>query len=386
MQAWSDHRRQQARLVVLPAAGFWLAYFILWSIRSALLFGDGGRLLLPRFAAATANMPLTIVLLAALLYLAARHLWLAIVAGTLLAAPCGVGYAVIDRIVFDPPAARTDTEQATRHHRRHGRHADRGQLVGDARGVGDDESAFTALLERATNGYCLYLCAALLEITLIYAQSARRLERRSAELRSAARLAEIRALRYQVNPHFLFNALNSLSALVLRKRTAEAETMIDNLASFYRNALSQDPTGDVPLREEIRLQQLYLAIELVRFPGRIRAELDVPPELEEAQVPGLILQPLVENAVKHGVAKSTASVTISIVARARQGRLFLRVSDDAGASQATEACDQTPGIGLANVVSRLAARYEQDAACHWFDLGGKAFVVDLNLPRTTAST
>src|SRR5690606_40575321 len=119
--------------------------------------------------------------------------------------------------------------------------------------------------------------------------------------------AELRSLRYQVNPHFLFNTLNSLSTLVMRSQPGEAERMILNLSKFYRTSLSADPLEDVALSEEVHLQNLYLDIEAVRFPERLKVEIDIPDELLGVLVPGLILQPLAENAIKHGVAQDRQS-------------------------------------------------------------------------------
>ncbi|MEO5640881.1 MAG: histidine kinase, partial [Sphingomicrobium sp.] len=125
---------------------------------------------------------------------------------------------------------------------------------------------------------------------------------RIAEAEAAARSAQVRALRYQVNPHFLFNTLNSLSSLVLANRPAEAESMILKLSAFFRSSLTLDPTADVTLADEIALQQHYLDIEMVRFPKRLRVEVKVAPGLEHALLPALLLQPIVENAIKYGVS------------------------------------------------------------------------------------
>ena len=126
------------------------------------------------------------------------------------------------------------------------------------------------------------------------------------------------ALQSQINPHFLFNTLNSLSSLILSKKTDTAERMLMNLSTFFRATLSADPTADVSLDEEIRLQRLYLDIEQIRFPDRLHVEIDVPDTLQTARVPVLILQPIVENAVKYGVAKSRKPVTVRIRNRVSQ--------------------------------------------------------------------
>ena len=151
-----------------------------------------------------------------------------------------------------------------------------------------------------------------------------------------AQEAQLRALRYQINPHFLFNTLNSLSSLILSQRTDTAERMLMNLSTFFRATLSADPTADVSLDEEIRLQRLYLDIEQIRFPDRLPCRGRRARRLaRRARVPVLILQPIVENAVKYGVAKSRKPVTVRISAYEEAGRLHIKVKDD-GEVAATE--------------------------------------------------
>src|SRR3546814_6062489 len=123
--------------------------------------------------------------------------------------------------------------------------------------------------------------------------------------------------RYQVTPHFRFNTLISLSSLIMMNRREEAEAMIMSLSNFYRTSLTGDPLDDVPLSDEVRLQQLYLDIEAIRFPDRLITRIDIPAELMSACVPGLILQPLVENAIKYGVSRTNRPVTITIAAHER---------------------------------------------------------------------
>ena len=159
-----------------------------------------------------------------------------------------------------------------------------------------------------------------------------------------------------MNPHFLFNTLNSLSSLVITGRNREAEEMIMNLATFFRSSLSGDPTMDVPLEDEIALQQLYLAIEAVRFPSRLRVDIDLPQTLAGARVPGLILQPLVENAIKHGVAQTKGEVKITIRARQEAEQLHILV-ENAGKA-ALRPNPDGEGIGLSNVANRLNARFQ----------------------------
>jgi len=212
-------------------------------------------------------------------------------------------------------------------------------------------------------------------------------QRRAAEAESAARAAQVRALRYQVNPHFLFNTLNSLSSLVMSGRPQEAEEMILKLSTFFRSSLSLDPFADVTLAEEIALQRLYLDIERVRFPKRLRVEIDVPPELETARLPALILQPVVENAIKYGVSPTRERVTLRITAReAGPGRITVDISNS-GKAETPRELDDTPegtGVGLGNVCERLRARFGNAAQCEFgpIDGGGYRVVMMLPLDRT----
>ena len=216
------------------------------------------------------------------------------------------------------------------------------------------------LTDIALGRYFLLLAWAGLYFALGYAEHARAAERREGEHRRAAKASELRSLRYQVNPHFLFNTLNSLSALVLTGKVDAAEKMIHTISTFYRRSLAGDPTVDIPLDEEIRSQRLYLEIEGVRFPDRLRISYEIPQALEQACVPGMILQPLVENSVKYGVAPVSRPVTITLAAREEHGRLVLTVADD-GPGAPTEPSGAGCGIGLQNVRDRLAARFGNDA-------------------------
>jgi hypothetical protein len=210
--------------------------------------------------------------------------------------------------------------------------------------------------------------------------------RRAVEAESAARAAQVRALRYQVNPHFLFNTLNSLSSLVMSGRPEEAEEMILKLSTFFRSSLSLDPSADVTLAEEIALQRLYLDIERVRFPKRLKVEIDVSAELESARLPALILQPVVENAIKYGVSPTRDTVLLKIAAReAGPGRLTVEVTNTGKRSKrrSSETHEGT-GVGLGNVCERLKARFGAAAQCAFgpTDDGGYRVVMTLPLDRT----
>ena len=241
------------------------------------------------------------------------------------------------------------------------------------------EMLWKSVLESALSWYFLFAAWAAFYVANSYARQLRAADRRSAALAREAQEAQLRALRYQINPHFLFNTLNSLSSLILSQKTDVAERMLMNLSTFFRATLSADPTADVPLEEEIKLQRLYLDIEQIRFPKRLNVEVDVPEQLLGARVPVLILQPIVENAVKYGVAKSRKPVTIRITAHEEAGRLHIKVKDDGEMANPEEA-DAGTGVGLRNVCDRLTARYGPRAGCISGPDPDGGFTVHLYLP------
>jgi two-component system LytT family sensor kinase len=209
-------------------------------------------------------------------------------------------------------------------------------------------------------------------------------QRRAALAEAAARSAQVRALRYQVNPHFLFNTLNSLSSLVMTGRAEKAEEMLLALSTFFRTSLSLDPSADVTLAEEIDLQRLYLDIEKVRFPSRLKVEIDIPEELETARLPALILQPVVENAIKYGVSPTSEQVTLRIEARPLgDGRFEIIISNTgrAGAAPARhEERIESTGVGLGNVCERLTARFGAHAKCEFGPLPNGGYQVHIIMP------
>lgn len=168
---------------------------------------------------------------------------------------------------------------------------------------------------------------------------------------SAARLA---ALRYQLNPHFLFNTLNAVSASVITGRNEEAESMLARLAEFLRLTLAADPQAMITLDDELATLQAYLEIESVRFRDRLGLEFSCPAELRGAVVPSFILQPLIENAVKHGVAPTSRPVTIRLEASRDGDDLVVIVEDD---GEAAAHPSSGMGVGLTNVRQRLEVLY-----------------------------
>jgi len=212
-------------------------------------------------------------------------------------------------------------------------------------------------------------------------------QRRVADAESAAQAAQVRALRYQVNPHFLFNTLNSLSSLVMTGRSDRAETMLLALSTFFRTSLSFDPGADVTLAEEIDLQRLYLDIEMARFPDRLSVEIDIPKDLEQARLPALLLQPIVENAIKYGVSKSRKVVLVRIAARRlADNRMSVEISNrlkHGGKDELPAATHEGTGLGLANVSQRLDARWGNRASCRYGPMTGGGYSVVLTMPVDT---
>lgn len=208
-------------------------------------------------------------------------------------------------------------------------------------------------------------------------------ERAHAE-REAARLAEIRALRYQINPHFLFNCLNSLTALVRRKDVTQAEEMIGDLGQFIRFSLTVDPIADVSLDSEVEMQIRYLELERRRFPNRMQLAVEVDPPISGTAVPPLILQPLVENAVKHGVDNSERPVTISVTARHDPPGFVTIVVNNRSPSPVKAPEKEAPGfgIGLENVRARLAARFGDAATFSAGPLVPGEYRAELCIPIT----
>lgn len=241
--------------------------------------------------------------------------------------------------------------------------------------------ATKTITANSTGWYFFYFGLGSFFVGMSSAGRLREAERRAAEFERLAQSAQLTALRYQINPHFLFNTLNSLSSLIMTRRADEAEAMILSLSAFFRSTLAIDPTEDVTLREEIALQQLYLDIERARFPERLRVEVMVPQDLEGARVPALLLQPIVENAIKFGVARTQGRVTLIIGAERIAGNaLRLVVDNDAGQPAGEAASCRGTGVGLVNVCERLKARFGEAASCKFGARPAGGFRVTLTMP------
>jgi len=228
-------------------------------------------------------------------------------------------------------------------------------------------------------GVVLYALVAALHYLLMAFEEARQAERTALELELLAREAELRSLRAQIDPHFLFNALNSISSLVGSDPGA-ARAMCLKLAEFLRDSLRVGSSPSIPLAEELALAEKYLAVEKARFGGRLQVEHDMSAEAGSCAVPPLVLQPLVENAVRHGVASLVDGGVIRIAARRTGDQLRVTVENPFDPEGPVR---QGEGVGLANVRGRLAVAFGEDASVAARREGG-TFRVELAWPARPA--
>jgi signal transduction histidine kinase len=198
-----------------------------------------------------------------------------------------------------------------------------------------------------------FLAWAGLYLAISYNFDVQEEQQHAAEIRELAHAAQLRSLHSQINPHFLFNSLNSVSALILDGKMGKAEEMVVKLADFLREGLAVKPNDKIPLAAELNFQQAYLELEQVRYQD-LCTEFDIPDRLRSALVPALILQPIVENAVKYGVAGSPPPTKIAITAWSEDESLFLQVTDSGRGANPKAA---GTGIGLSNVIERLRLIY-----------------------------
>ena len=206
-------------------------------------------------------------------------------------------------------------------------------------------------------GYCL-LYAFVLAIRHVLNSR----ERLAAQKTETARLneqlanAQLEALRRQMEPHFLFNSLNAITGLVRERRNDAAISSIVELSHFLRRIVTQPGLAEAPLQTEVELLQLYLRVQQLRFAERLQTSFEIPVELLKAQVPSLMLQPLVENAIKHGISKRARGGWVRVTAARREDHLTLTVYNDGPALTALRSADAT-GVGMSNLRSRLQILY-----------------------------
>ena len=190
-----------------------------------------------------------------------------------------------------------------------------------------------------------------------YFVEARQREAQAARLAAQVAEARLGALRMQLHPHFLFNSLNAITVLVRDQDTANAARMLDLLSDVLRQVLTDGQNHETSLAEELSFLERYLAIEQVRFSDRLTVRFDIDDAIRDAAVPAFVLQPLVENALRHGIAHRADGGTVRITARRDGGDLVLTVTDDGAGSNATGQSAAGNGLGLANTRERLTTLY-----------------------------
>jgi LytS/YehU family sensor histidine kinase len=210
---------------------------------------------------------------------------------------------------------------------------------------------------------------------------------RMVNMAAQANSAQLAMLRYQLNPHFLFNTLNSISTLVLLKQTDQANAMLSRLSSFLRFTLINEAAAKVPLTQEIETLKLYLDIEKMRFEERLRTFFTIEPAVKDALVPSLLLQPLVENAIKYAVTPKEEGADISVVAQLVGQRVRITVSDTGpGLQPGQQDFSLSTGVGMANTRERLLQAYGDDQRFEHYVKAGGGFEVLLELPYQSRIT
>lgn len=221
-----------------------------------------------------------------------------------------------------------------------------------------DRTYVDVLLDRTQASPWVFLAWCCGFLALDYNERLRTNELRMVELQALAADAENRMLRYQIQPHFLFNTLTALSTLILDRENERAERMVMALSRFLRHSLVRSPEDRIPIRAEVEAQEQYLGIEQERFGDRLHFAKHIEPEAERLMVPSLILQPLIENSVKYAVAASTGATTIELNVRLVGDKLEISVSDN---GKAAAKVSSGMGLGLTNVRQRLAVAYGERA-------------------------
>ncbi|AMO72708.1 sensor histidine kinase [Sphingorhabdus sp. M41] len=221
------------------------------------------------------------------------------------------------------------------------------------------------VLDEAFTRYFILASWGALYLALSHSQNAQRMMAHSRQLERVNRESELRALRYQLNPHFVFNALNSVSSLIIDQKNEQAEKLVDDLADYMRAVLTGGAQDMIAVEQEIAQQVRYLEIERMRFPERLHYIVNIDPATNGWSIPALIIQPLIENAVKFGVSETDQPFNIVISTQIEGDRLRISVANNGRVKlPAGQVNDRTvgTGTGLTNIQNRLRALYGQNAS------------------------
>lgn len=207
----------------------------------------------------------------------------------------------------------------------------------------------------------IILCWSGLYFGIKYYQLLQSEKQKALKANTMAHEAQLKMLRYQLNPHFLFNTLNAISTLILVEENKDANQMVSRLSDFLRYTLNTDPIKKVPLDQELHALMLYLDIEKVRFDDRLTIDLDISEEAKVALVPSLILQPIIENSIKYAIAHMSVGGVISIKAQVFANELLMEVCDNGpGTELKNGQLAKASGVGIANTKDRLKTLYENN--------------------------
>lgn len=334
----------KARAALASIAGFWAIWLMLVTARAvAMGWPDQVGMLTRRLCLALIGVTLAWLIHRILAQIGERRLSHRSAIAFLLCIPATAVFAVLNTLVFY-------------------RWFPVPSVAGDLARWEPQAVIATAIADGVVTWYFFFAAWVAFYLALGHVAEVRAAERATARAEANAQEARLAMLRLQVDPHFLFNAMNALSSLVARAQIKTAGAMIRDLSAFFRAGLVIDPAADITLGEEIDLQRLYLAIERARFAERLDVTFDVPDWLSGFKLPALLMQPLVENAIKHGLSATSAPVRITITAKCEGNYLHLCVGDDTDGDYPPHKLEAaSTGVGLANVRARIAARFGREA-------------------------
>ena len=245
-------------------------------------------------------------------------------------------------------------------------------------------ASFTDYISGVMYSFYVLLCWSGLYFGIKFYQQSQEQTKRALAATAAAHQAQLKMLRYQLNPHFLFNTLNAISTLILDRSNEAANLAVSRLSDFLRYTLDNDPMRRVTLGSELSAIDLYLEIEKVRFGERLIVEKEVEAEAMNALVPSLILQPLIENAIKYAVSPSEQGGTIRISAKVRSNMLLLKLTDNGpGLSNGGQPSGKTGGVGLKNTRERLQQFYGDAQAFTLAPNEPTGLLITINIPFKT---
>jgi hypothetical protein len=354
-----ERRGVDRPLQYLPAlmiAFFWVLQFATLTAQRMLMGeGDTRQYLLPRLLAACVGSLISILILKLHQRQSGKPLTLRALTALLASVVASLAHAAVNFLIFELFFGQENERTAT----------------------------LESYLNAVTFWFWCYFALSCLLLALVYSRELSEREREFAQLERLAQAAQLKALRYQLNPHFMFNTLNSIAALICTGENEIAERMVEGLGDFLRATLEIDPHEDHALDREIELQKLYLGIERLRFPQRLSFRLDVDPQTSTALVPSLILQPLTENAIKHCVAVSSSQTELVISSQIHSRRLVVCVTNSppVGATRRTGGTS----VGLGNVEERLRARFGDAQRFQFGKLADGSFQVRMEIPLSFSS-